>query len=70
MGPLVKIKLKNHKLSQVWLIKQLKKKGHSITPEELSAFLSGKKQTPKAGMIISASWDILCEYEKAEEASN
>lgn len=59
----VKERLKGHKLKQVWLILELRKRGMVVQPPELSQALGGINTTPKAHKILEMCGDILDEYE-------
>lgn len=59
----VKERLSGHKLKQVWLILELRKRGMVVQPPELSQVLNGVNTTPKAHKILEMCNGILDEYE-------
>lgn len=59
----IRIMLLNNNLSQVWLINQLADKGVVTDKAELSSALSGSRTGAKIDKIISASLQILSDYE-------
>lgn len=60
----IRIMLLNNNLSQVWLINQLADRGIVTDKAELSSALSGSRTGAKIDKIISASLQILNDYEK------
>lgn len=60
----IRIMLLNNNLSQVWLINQLADRSIVTDKAELSSALSGSRTGAKIDKIISASLQILNDYEK------
>lgn len=53
----------NH-LSFVWLINQLEDRGIQTDKTEMSSVMSGTRKGKKAEAILTASWEVLNEYER------
>lgn len=63
----IKDRLRNNRLSQVWLIHELSKMGIVTCDSELSAILNGARKGPKSAHLIEASGAILDSFETAEK---
>lgn len=59
----IRIILLDNNLSQVWLINQLADRGIITDKSELSSALSGSRTGAKIDKILSASLEILSDYE-------
>ena len=54
--------LAEYNLTYAWLCSQLNKLKIDITPTELSLYVTGRRNGPKANKIINASMDVLTRY--------
>ena len=61
---IVREKLREYSLTNVWLINQLDKKGIITEKSEFSAILSGVRHGNKPEEVLKHSLEILNEYEK------
>lgn len=62
MGERVKELLRKYRLTQVWLLHQLKKYGIEADKSELSSILSESRSGPKTRNVLAISLEILNEY--------
>lgn len=60
----IRIRLARNRLSFVWLISQLNKRGICTDKSEMSGAISGSRKGPKVDLIIRESTSILDEYER------
>lgn len=63
MGNEIRITLIQLGKKQIDLIHELKKKAVTVTPSEMSGFLNGVYQTPKAKMVMEMVYQIIKEWE-------
>lgn len=56
-------RLRDNRLTSVWLINQLFERGITTEKSELSSIFAGTRNGPKADAILTASAQILDEYE-------
>lgn len=66
----IRDRLRALRKSQVWLIKELRKRGIIVQPPELSNILSGLYTFPKARMVLDISEEILTEAENGQDSIN
>lgn len=57
-------RLKQHRLSFVWLIFQLEQRGIVTDKTEVSSVFAGTRKSAKAHAIIQSTADILNDYER------
>lgn len=62
----IKVRLAELGKKQVDLIPKLAKRGLKVNPTELSFAILGRKQQPKTDKILSATNEIVSEWENAE----
>ena len=59
----IRDRIKNHRLSYVWLIYHLEKRGIATDKTEISSIFAGTRKGQKVDSIVQASNEILNEYE-------
>lgn len=64
MGHLIKQKLRELKLTNEWLRKQLSHAGYNICSETLCRYLNGKRKSEEGDRILSAAWEIIKDFDK------
>lgn len=60
----IRIRLAKNRLSFVWLISQLEKRGLMTDKTEMSGAIAGSRKGPKVDLIIRESTAVLDEYER------
>ena len=60
----IRNRLARNRLTFVWLIAQLEKRGVITDKTEMSGAVSGSRKGPKADLIIRESLAVLDEYEQ------
>lgn len=60
----IRMRLRRHTLSYVWLINQLRMRGIITDKTEMSSVMSGVRIGTKADSIIQTAGEILDDYEK------
>lgn len=65
----IKIKLLELNKRQKDLLEELRNRGYSIQPPELSVFINKQLTTPKADVILGLCDEILTEWENESKTS-
>lgn len=58
-----RMRLRNNRLSYIWLIRQLALRGIATDKTEMSSVINGGRKGAKAELILKASNSILDDYE-------
>lgn len=60
----IRLKMSTEKLSYTWLIRQLERRGITVSKSELSSIMTGARSGPKTTEVISVSQELLAEYDR------